>query len=177
MASAGAPWRNDQGFTIVEALVAMGVLAVGLLALAGVLAEGLKDLALSPSDVIARQKVVEAIESVYTARDTRVLAWAQIRNVANGGIFLNGPQPMRTAGADGLINTADDGAVETMIQPGADGLLGTADDLTVPLSNYTRQITITDISTVLRQLTVTVTVTNQAGTRNYTVTTLISSYS
>jgi competence protein ComGC len=177
MERAGSPWRPDQGFTIVEALIALGVLSVGLLTLAGVLATGMKDLALSPTDVLARQKVIEAIESVYTARDTRVLAWAQIRNVANGGIFLGGAQPLRTVGRDGLVNTADDGAVEELITPGADSRLGTADDVRTPLSNYTREIRIEDVSTMLRRLTVTVTITTGEGVRNYTISTLISSYS
>jgi hypothetical protein len=152
-----------------ETMVAMTVLAVGLLGLAAVLSSGLKDMGLSPLDVIARQKVAEAIESVYTARDTRVLTWAQIHNVlggtgSDGGIFLDGAQPLKTVGADGLVNTADDGAVET-----TGGR---------PLSEFTREIRIRDVSATLRELTVTVIVTTGAGgPRTYTVTTLISSYS
>jgi prepilin-type N-terminal cleavage/methylation domain-containing protein len=177
MKGSGSRSQTDRGFSLIEAMVALGVLAVGLLSLAGVLANGLKNIGESPTDVIARQKVAEAIEAVYTARDTRILTWAQIRNVANGGIFLAGPQPLRTAGADGLVNTADDGAVETLIQPGPDGLLGTPDDIAVPLTQYTREIRITDVSLMLRQLTVTVIATAGGARRTYTVTTLISSFS
>jgi hypothetical protein len=83
---------------------------------------------------------------------------------------------VKTVGADGLVNTADDGAVENLVEPGNDGLLGTADDLLIPLSQYTREIRIRDISGTLRELQVTVTVTTNRGTRAYTVTTLISSY-
>jgi prepilin-type N-terminal cleavage/methylation domain-containing protein len=161
--------RDARGFTLVETLVAMTVLAVGLLGLAAVLSTGLKDMGLSPLDVIARQKVAEAIESVYTARDTRVLTWAQIRNVrggtgSDGGIFLDDARPLKTVGRDGLVNTADDDTVETV-----NGR---------PLSEFTREIRIRDVSTSLRQLTVTVIVNTGAGTRRtYTVTTLISSYS
>lgn len=178
MQGTGSRSQNDRGFSLVEALVSLAVLAVGLLSLAGVLTTGLQDISVSPTDVIARQKVAEAIEAVYTARDTRILTWAQIRNVPNGGIFLAGPQPLRTTGLDGLVNTADDGPVEELILPGLDGQLGTGDDVRTPLSQYTREIGITDISLMLRQLTVTVTITTGGGVRrNYTVTTLISSFS
>jgi len=162
-------------------LVAISILAVGLLGLAGVLAAGLTRLTTAPSELIARQKAAEAIESVYAARDTRKLTWAQVRNVrggsgSDGGIFLDGPQPMKSPGADGLVNTADDGAVETLIEPGPDNLLGTADDVSKALSEYTREIEIRDVSSTLRQVRVTVRVTGIRGVRVVVITTLISSY-
>jgi prepilin-type N-terminal cleavage/methylation domain-containing protein len=178
-------WRrrgaSAAGFTLVEAMVALSVLAVGLLGMAGVLTNGLKRLATAPSDIVARQKAVEAIESVYTARDTRLLTWAQIRNVAggtgaDGGVFMDGARALRDPGNDGLVNTADDGAIEAMVQPGPDGLLGTADDISTPLSNYTREIRIRDVSATLREIRVTVTVTTGIGRRDYVITTLISSF-
>ncbi len=173
---------GERGFTLIESLVALGILSGGLLALALVLTTGVKKLADAPIDLIAKQKATEAIEAVFQARDTRVLTWAQIRNVqggtgADGGIFLDGPQPIRIPGADGLINTADDGAVERLILPGSDGLLGTADDQSIPLSQYTREIRIRDINAVLRQIDVTVTYQTGNGTRRYALTTYISSYS
>jgi Tfp pilus assembly protein PilV len=76
--------RNEDGFTILESLVALSVLAVGLLGLAGVLAAGLTRLGDTPTDLLARQKIAEAIESVYMARDTRKVTWAQVRNVRGG---------------------------------------------------------------------------------------------
>jgi prepilin-type N-terminal cleavage/methylation domain-containing protein len=171
------PARDERGFTILESLVALSILAVGLLGLAGVLASGLTRLAEAPTDLIAREKIAEAIENVYASRDNDLRTWAQIRNVADAGVFLGGPQPMKTAGNDGLINTGDAGeTVETLIDPGRDGKLGTSDDVIVPLSNMTREITITDVSAQLRRLTVTVVVTTGRGPRTYSVTTMISSY-
>jgi hypothetical protein len=163
-------------------MVALSVLAVGLLGMAGVLAVGLRRMGGSPGDLVARQKAAEAIESVYTSRDNRTRTWAQIHNVqggsgADGGIFLDGFRTLRDPGADGLMNTADDGAIETLVQPGADGRLGTADDIITPLSNYSLQITIRDVSATLRSLVVTVRVQTGSGTRDYTIRTLISSYS
>lgn len=173
--------RDAAGFTILESLVAVSVLAVGLLGLAGVLAAGLGRLASSPADLLARQKAAEAIESVSMARDTGKLTWAQVRNVrgetgSDNGIFLDGPQPLKTVGADGLTNTVDDGAVETLTAPGPDGLLGTVDDVVTPLSQYTREVKIRDVTATLRQVEITITVQSGRGTQTYVITTLMSSY-
>ena len=59
------------------------------------------------------QKAAQAIEAVFGARDSHKVTWAQIRNVngasgSDGGIFLDGPQPLPQAGPDGLVNTGDD---------------------------------------------------------------------
>lgn len=176
------PVRSIRGFSLIETMIAMGILAVGLLGAAAVLTAGMKRLAGSPAQVIATQKAAEAIESVFAARDSHVLTWAQIRNVkgqsgADGGVFLDGPQPLRTPGPDGLVNTADDGAIETVTNPGPDGKFGTADDQQIPLSNYTREITIRDVEPDLRQITVTITYTNGTGQHKYVLTSFISNYS
>jgi Tfp pilus assembly protein PilV len=183
-AGLGGPRRTspaDAGFSIVETMVALGILAFGLLGMAGVLSMALTQVGSASTDVIARQKAIEAIESVYAARDSRVRTWAQIRNVqggsgSDGGVFLDGAQPLRTAGTDGLVNTADDGAVEVAVEPGPDGQLGNSDDISTALSNYTREIRIRDVSFSLRQITVIVTLQTGRGTRSYTISTLISSY-
>ena len=149
---------REAGFTLMETLVALGVLTFGLLALAQTFVVGMTHMSFSTASIVAREKAREAIESVHTARDTRTITWAQIRNVAAGGVFrdaetalLDGPA------ADGLINTADDGpAVESLTLPGEDNVLGTGDDVQTPLNGYFRRIVISDIagSTTLRQLRV-----------------------
>ena len=110
--------KSDKGFTLVETVVAMGILSIGLLSLAGVFTLGLRHMQTSSPGLIAREKAREAIESVHTARDTRVITWAQIRNAAapncawanttanGGGRFLNGQQNLLAAGPDGLVYTA-----------------------------------------------------------------------
>ena len=98
------------GFTLIEALVAMMVLTVGLLGLAQSFYVGMRHMSTSSANLIAREKAREAVESVHTARDTRTITWDQIRNVSNGGVFLDGAQPLQNAGDDGLVNTADDAA-------------------------------------------------------------------
>ena len=148
----GSPF--NQGFSLVEALIAVSILAIGLLGMAAMFMDGLLYTALGEHDIIAKQKAAEAIESVFAARDTRLVTWTQIRNVSAGGVFLNGPQSLRIPGPDGLVNTADDGAVESTILPGPDGVTGTADDIIRPLATFTREIEITNLSTNLRQIRV-----------------------
>jgi hypothetical protein len=118
---------------------------------------------------------------VSTARDNRVLTWAQIRNVtggsgADGGIFLDGPQSVRAAGPDGLVNTVDDGALASIIKPGPDNLLGTGDDEVIPLFGFTREIEIRDISPNLRQIRVIVRYRTATGPTQYILTTYLSTY-
>ena len=59
-------------------------------------------------NLIARQKALEAMESIYTARNTQQITFAQIANIASGGIFTSGATQLLSAGPDGLVNTADD---------------------------------------------------------------------
>jgi hypothetical protein len=108
--------------------------------------------------MIARQLGSEAMESIYTARNTSQITFAQINNISNGGIFTDGATSVKCAGADGILGTSDDascltasgatcpnGGVQCLNEPGPDGIVGTADDVILPLSNYTRQIQITSL--------------------------------
>lgn len=174
-------WSSDSGFSLVETIVALGVLAVGLLGLAGVFTTGLGAMTAAGPDIIAREKATEAIESVYTARDTRTITWAQIRNVnglsgTDGGVFLDGERPLKLAGNDGLVNTADDAGLETKTLPGSDNLLGTGDDIAQELTKYTREIEIRDVGNNLRRIRVVIRYTAGSAARTYTIETLISSF-
>jgi len=173
--------RTDEGFTLIEVGIAMLITTVGVLALAGVIAVGAHQLTGSQDQLIAGERAAEAAESVFKARDTRVLTWAQIRNVhgaggTDGGVFLDGPQSLRDPGADGLCNTVDDGAIATVVTPGPDGLLGTPDDLVRPLTGFTREIEIRDITADLRQLRVIVTYNDSRGPEQYILVTYLSAY-
>jgi prepilin-type N-terminal cleavage/methylation domain-containing protein len=180
------PACSERGFSLVEVMIAVGILTVGALGAAGVLAAGMQSLSSSPSDVIVSQKAAQAIEAVFSARDSHQLTWAQIQNVrggsgSDGGVFLDGPQQLHAPGPDGLVNTADDAtAIETMTMPGPDQLLGTSDDQVITLSGFTREIAIRDVSGEngnLRSITVTVVYQSGPTQRTYTLTSFISSYS
>jgi hypothetical protein len=179
--------RGSGGFSLIEVMVATGVLTVGVLSLVGALAFGLNAVASSSAMLIAREKAREAVESVHSARDTGELAWSRVNNVSAGGSFLDGMQDIRTPGPDGLVNTADDGDLETLREPGPDGVLNSVDDILAPLGpdRFQREIAITpltlDGSTIvnqnLRQITVRVRYRAGGGWRVYTLTTFVSSYS
>jgi len=174
---------SASGFSLVEAVIATGILAFGMLAVAAGFLQGMTQLNGSNLDILAREKAAEAIESVFTARDTRTVLWSQIRNVqgasgSDGGIFFDGGRPLTRPGNDGLVNTADDGnTVESLVQPGADGLLGTDDDISIPLTNFTREVEIRSTDTpTLRRLRVIIHYTVGSERREYTIVTFISSY-
>jgi prepilin-type N-terminal cleavage/methylation domain-containing protein len=121
---------GEAGFTLIEAIVAMSILSVALLSLAQAFYLGMQHMSTSSANLVAREKAREAVESVHTARDTRTIRWAQIRNASSGGVFLDGAQPLNAAGADGLVNTADDAAAgSSAAVPGPNGILGDADDV------------------------------------------------
>jgi hypothetical protein len=185
--------HKQTGFSLLETAIAIVVLTFGVLALAAILTEGVLHVATVQYHLIAKEKAAEAIESVFTARDTRVLTWAQIQNLANGGVFLDGAQPMNLPGPDALVNTgdenlptagpdgiagnADDGpGLETIVLPGPDNILGNADDELRALTDFTREIQITNLGPNLRQLVVIVRYRVGRLQLNYTLTTLISSY-
>lgn len=167
---------KDNGFSLLETIFAVSILSVGALGMAGVFAKGFQGTTSSPSELTATQKAAEAIESVFSARDSHSISWNQLRNQNRGGIFKNGPQPMTIAGVDGVLNTNDDGPVETVDFPGPDQILGTADDVHKTLNDFTREIAISDISPDLRSVTVTITYLINGQTRSYTLTALISSF-
>ena len=154
---ASSPISSDAGFSLLEVMVAMAILAGGLLSLAGVFVLGLKHLSSSSAALIAREKAREAVESVHTARDMRVIRWCQIYNVSStrnasctaqpAAVFRDGMQPLQNPGPDGLVNTADDVGTEEAVSPGPDNILGNTDDVRTPLVNYRREIEITEIIT------------------------------
>jgi hypothetical protein len=137
---------------------------------------------LTQYDYIAEKKAEEAVETIFTARDTKVLTWVQIQNVSTGGVFIDGARPLLDPGPDGLVGTADDNAAlpdSIIIGPGPDGVLGTADDLVVNLNPWmTRTIAITPVTgeTNLRQITITINYQMGRMQRTYTLISYISAF-
>jgi prepilin-type N-terminal cleavage/methylation domain-containing protein len=189
--------QTQSGFTLIEVMIAIAVMTIGILAVMASFATAIAATASAQEDLIARHKALDAMESIYTARNSQQLPFASINNIAAGGIFLPGALPLKCAGPDGIVGTADDtnctapdtgvacpGGVECMVLPGPDGILGTADDIPQSLSNFTRSITFNpvtlpsgNINANLIAVTITVTYIKPGSpARAYTVNGLISSY-
>lgn len=186
--------RRQHGFTLVEVMIAIAVLSIGILTIIAAFASAVASTQNSQENLISRQKALEAMESIFTARNTQQISFAAINNIPSGGIFVSGATPLWAAGPDGLVNTADDtpfaangvcpAGPECIPMPGPDGILGTADDIPMSLGNFTRQIAISPVVNAdgtpnpnLRQITVTVSYAGSRGSaRTYTVNALISSF-
>jgi prepilin-type N-terminal cleavage/methylation domain-containing protein len=189
--------KRQRGFSLIEVMIAIVVMTIGLLAVIATFGTAIAATQSAEQDLIARQKALEAMESIYTARNSQQIPFSAINNIASGGIFRSGPQPLLCPGPDGLAGTADDvpctttagaacpnGGVECMVLPGPDGVLGNADDQIMSLANFTRTIAINQVllpsgavNTNMMAITITVNCT-KGGTpsRTYTANGLISSY-
>lgn len=186
--------RNHAGFTLIETMIATLVLSVGLLGLAGILAQGLAYMNVSQYEYIAQQKASEAIESIFTARDQGQLTWTTICNVSStvcsSGIFLTGALPLCDPNTDGILGTQDDyvsGAcpdaahTDSILLPNSTGVFGTSPSR-IPLTNFsfTRTITISSVTGLANLRTIQVTIAYRAGrwpAMSYTLTSAISNFS
>jgi prepilin-type N-terminal cleavage/methylation domain-containing protein len=191
MDSASSMRPDERGFTLIEVMVAMAIMVGGLLSVAYGIGLGLEAVQMSTMDTIAREKAREAMEDVFTARDTSTIQFTQICNIPTGGsnpnncLFVNGYTPMYMADSLGLVNTtaAAQGTIETYTTPGPSGVLGGADQPSaVQLTSFQRQIQVTSISssdgyTQLAIVTVTIIYNPLPWTsRTLTMTTVMSPY-
>jgi prepilin-type N-terminal cleavage/methylation domain-containing protein len=176
-------FRKQKGFTLIECLLATVIMTVGVLSLASVFAQGLKNTNQAQIQYIAQQKAQAAMESIFAARDTRLLTSDQINNVGTlTGIFLPNPQPLYAAGPDGLYGTGDDDASNPdtiVIAPGPDKIFGTADDVTLNLNPFmTRTIEIGPVVNTpnLKYIKVTMNWTYIGQTSQYQIVSFISNF-
>lgn len=163
--------KNEAGFTLVEAIIAIFVLTIGLIGTAAAITYALEFGSISRNVSSAKSVVVASIEEIETLRNARRLDFKQIANVGSVnnaysknlfGVFSTGFQPIsRDPGADGVNGTDDD-----LIAAGADKTFGTADDFNDPTlvrSGYERQIEITNLSDSIRRVEIKVRYLGSAG--------------
>lgn len=171
------------GFSLIEAMIAMVVLAFGVLGLAAMMTDGIAYMNMSQADFIAQQKAEAAVESIFYARDSKIYTWAQLQNASTApGVFLTAPEVLCDPGPDGIVDTVDDnvGNVDVIWAPGANGILtDPANAIKMPLSSFTRTIVIADVPGDPNVRTITVTINYTAGRfqRTYTLTSYISRFS
>ena len=175
--------RKQKGFTLLETMIAMAILSFGVLSLASFYTQGLRSSNQVQMQYIANQKAQQALETIFTSRDTQLLSFTQINNVSKGGVFLDGPQPLLATGPDGLVGTADDDTNNPDVivtGPGKDGILGTSDDTFIPLNPWmTRTIAIAPVNNYsnMVQITITINYNYQGQVGQVQIVSYLSSYS
>lgn len=152
--------KSEDGFTLVEAVVAIFVMTIGLIGTAAAITYALEFGAISRNVSSAKSVIISTIEEMEALRNARRLSFGQIAPVGavnNIGAarsfsgFSTGFKPVSTEpGGDGVNGTADD-----LFEKGADGVYGTADDVEnsgLIRSGYRRQIEITSLSDTLKKI-------------------------
>jgi type IV pilus modification protein PilV len=190
---------RQSGFSLIEVMISMLILTGGLMALLAALGLTMAANQTSQQDMLARQVASEAMESIFNARNTSQIGFQAIANTTATppGIFLANARPLLCAGADGILDTADDApcttasgaecpnaGVQCLTEPGPDGIVGTADDVVISMNNYTRTVAITPllengtVDPTIAQVTITInyTIPNHGGTRSYVLVDYISQY-
>jgi prepilin-type N-terminal cleavage/methylation domain-containing protein len=154
--------QRQKGFTLLEVLISMFVLTVGLVSMLGVFATAMAATQSAQQDMVAKQLAQQAMETIFTARETANLTWDQIQNVSGGGspgIFRTGLQAIKQPGTDGIYGSINDGSSspQMMTLPGPDGIIGTSDDVLMGLTNYQRSISLLNTTSAdLRSMTITI---------------------
>ena len=166
--------QSEAGFTLIETVVAMLILTVGLLAVAGAISYSITASNMSRNVTSAKLLVNSILEQMQTLRNTKQLAFKQIENagsVDNTDMttpfagFATGFNKISTSpGADGIFGSCDD--FSTVI--GADNLWCTADDTkndALARPGYEYKIAITTFATApnLKKIAVTIRYPGQNG--------------
>lgn len=152
--------KNQNGFSLIEAVVAIFVVTIGLIGTAGALGYAIHYGTISRNVTAAKSIIVAEIEEVETLRNTQRLEFKQIANagsVDNTNVaavftgFSTGFKELSlNPGPDGVNGTDDD-----LRDAGGDGVFGTGDDFdnaALVRSGYTRQVTVTNLSGSMKKI-------------------------
>jgi type II secretory pathway pseudopilin PulG len=163
--------KNESGFTLIEAVIAILIITIGLMGTAGAITYALEYSTISKNATNAKQVITSMIEQVESLRNTRRLNFRQVANVGSvdntdavnvfTGFGVGFKEVSNQPGADGVFGTDDD-----LIDAGIDGIYGTGDDFVnnaLIRSGYTRQVTITSLSAVVKKVEIKVRYASSAG--------------
>lgn len=155
--------NSENGFTLLEVVVAILILTIGLMGTAAAITYALQFSTLSKNLTNAKLVIVASIEEIESLRNTRRLDYKQIENAGkvdntdspNFFIgFSSGFKPISIeSGPDGVSGTDDD----LSIAAGIDGIWGTSDDTldsSLARGGYSRQISITNLNDTLKKVEV-----------------------
>lgn len=146
---------DSRGFSLIETVIALGIITIGILSLAGTLALTIVNNNRIQQVTVAKYIAISTIETIIAAREADVLAFVEISSYDAAknkkGFLLNQRLPVRGAGADGIFGTNDDsGDVVYTIGPNPnrnDGRFDGVNDQQLNLTQlgYSRQIEVTDL--------------------------------
>ncbi len=129
---------GEQGFTMIEAVVAIFILTIGLIGTAAAVTFALEFSSISRNVTNGKLIVVSSIEEIESLRNSKRLEFKQIANVAD----------VDNTNVANAFAGFSDGFKAVAIDPGADGVNGTDDDLVgnPPVrEGYWRRITISNL--------------------------------
>lgn len=163
--------KKESGFSLLEAIIALVILLIGILATTQALAFGMLSMQESEKRTLAKEMTRSTMETIFSIRDLlafdpqegETYNWnaIQIKNGTNAGIFLDGWNPIReNPGDDGIFGTADDAC------PAANPCtVGTYTNNSAVVNGLERKIEISDITEngVVRKRLVTVRVRYYVG--------------
>lgn len=154
------PNKKQDGFTLIEAVVAIFVVSIALIGTAAAITFALQFTTLSRNVSDAKLVIVGSIEEIESLRNSQRLDFKQIENVGN----------VNNTGSPSVFNGFSVGFKDVSINPGPDGVNGTDDDLrnagvdmtygtgddfddaSWVRAGYRRQITITNLSDSLKKI-------------------------
>ncbi|MFV0387884.1 MAG: hypothetical protein ACK5NT_03935 [Pyrinomonadaceae bacterium] len=161
------PAPNERGFSLLDTIVALMILMVGSLGVAGTMTNMVLYTSISSKKTEAKQVMESTVESIFAARDLQedgaLSSWQKINNFSHDtpdGIFISGDTPVRQfSGTDGIYGTADDACPASQSCAGSTSANPISPDLF-------RRITIRDIveNGIVRKKRVTVEVIYVVGT-------------
>ncbi|MEP6944990.1 MAG: hypothetical protein ABJA02_03675 [Acidobacteriota bacterium] len=186
--------KTESGFSYIDVMIAIVIMMVGVLAMAGALSANLVRSMESEKRTMAKQLSLSTIESIISAKEIErpgvVDGWNSLRNVMTSvpagdinGIFVTGFNPVRPdVGWDGVAGTVDDACAAT----GPCIVSGRTTNTSTPMLGFQRQIVISDVpdperpsppnAITRRRIDVTIRYFVNQATRTETASTLITNY-
>ncbi len=143
---------NESGFSLIETIIAMVIMAVGILAVMGAISYSFRAVRESENITIAKENARSTMETIFSVRDLQLFDtngteslynWdsIKVKTSTNAGIFLDGWTPIReNPGVDGILGTQDDACPEPTGCP-----VGGYTNNSPILKGYERKIEISDI--------------------------------
>ena len=185
---------EQRGFSYVDVMIAIVIMMVGILAMAGALSANLVRSMESEKRTFAKQLSLSTIESIMSAKEIErpgvVDGWDSLRNVMGAvpvgetnGIFVTGYRPVREdVGWDGVAGTVDDACTGS----GPCVVSGRPNNTSPLVNGFQREIVITDVPDperptppnpmTRRRIDVNIKYFVNQATRNETASTIITNY-